>query len=153
MTPMEDKAVYEMLALGELRRATANAAQVAMEERLLATDMAVEEVIVLPRVGDLLAALGAENFAGKAHLVLFGMHLDRGELIEAELNLDMAAATGLPTLYGYRDLAETYLAMGRDADGLRAVKKDLHVKHPWVGQAWERLVEVTHDATKAIWVW
>jgi hypothetical protein len=90
---------------------------------------------------------------GRAHNMMFGPHLDRGELIEAELNLDMAAATGMETLYGYRDLAETYLAMGREADGLRAVKKDLRINHPWVGRACERLVEMTHDAMKAIWVW
>jgi hypothetical protein len=152
-TPQEDKAVYEMLALRELRRATAGAAGVRLDERLLATDMAMEEVIVVPRVGDLLAALGAANFAGKAHLVMFGLHLDRGELIEGELNLDMAAATGMETLYGYRDLAEAYLAMGREADGLRAVKKDLRINHPWVGGACQRLAEMTHDAAKAMWVW
>jgi hypothetical protein len=152
-TPLEDKAVYEMLALAELRRATANAAQVRLDERLLGIDTAIEEVIVVPRVGDLLTALGADNFAGKAHHLLFGLHLDRGELIAAELNLDMAAATGLTTLYGYRDLAEAYLTMGRDADGLRAVQKDLRINHPWVGQACERLVGLTQAATRTMWVW
>jgi hypothetical protein len=152
-TPQEDKAVYEMLALTELRRATANAAQVQLDERLLGPDMAMEEVIVVPRVGDLLAALGADNFAGRAHHLLFGLHLNRGELIEAELNLDMAAATGLATLYGYRDLAETYLAMDREADALRAAKKDLRNNHPWVGEVCERLAQMTHAVTKEMWVW
>jgi tetratricopeptide (TPR) repeat protein len=149
-TPMEDKAVYEMLALGELRRATT---QVQLDERLMGPDMAIEEVIVVPRVGDLLTALGADNFAGKAHHLLFGLQLNRGELIEAELNLDMAAATGVATLHGYRDLAETYLAMDREADALRAAKKDLRNNHPWVGQLCEQLAEITHAATKEMWVW
>jgi hypothetical protein len=152
-TPQEDKAIYEMLALRELQRATAGAAGVRLDERLMATDMAMEEVIVVPRVGDLLAALGATNFAGKAHHVLFGLHLDRGELIEAELNLDMAAVTGMATLYGYRDLAEAYLAAGRDADGFRAVKKDVRINYPWIGRACERLAEMTHETTKGMWVW
>jgi hypothetical protein len=152
-TPQEDKALYEMLALRELQRATAGAAGVRLDERLMATEMAMEEVIVVPRVGDLLAALGATNFAGKAHHVLFGMHLDRGDLIEAELNLDMAAATGMATLYGYRDLAEAYLAAGRDADGFRAVKKDVRINYPWIGRACERLAEMTHETTKGMWVW
>jgi hypothetical protein len=152
-TPQEDRAVYEMLALRELRRATVNATQVQLDERLMGADMAIEEVIVVPRVGDLLTALGADNFAGKAHHVLYGLHLNRGELIEAELNLDMAAATGVATLYGYRDLAETYLAMDREADALRAAKKDLRNNHPWVGEVYERLAEMTHAAAKEMWVW
>lgn len=152
-TPQEDKAVYEMLALGELRRAAAGATGLRLDERLLATDMAMEEVIVVPCVGDLLAALGATNFAGKAHHVLFGLHMDRGELIEAELNLDMAAATGMAALYGYRDLAEAYLTMGRDADGLRAAKKDVRINYPWIGRACERLAEMTHRTTRGMWVW
>jgi tetratricopeptide (TPR) repeat protein len=152
-TPQEDKAVYELLALAELRRATTEAADVRLDERLMATEMAMEEVIVIPRVGDLLAALGATNFAGKAHHMLFGLHLDRGELIEAELNLDMAAATGMATLYGYRDLAEVYLAVGREVDGARAVRKELRLNHPWVGEACERLAEMTHTAARAVWVW
>jgi hypothetical protein len=152
-TPWEDKAVYEMLALAELKRAAAGAGEVQLDERLVTTNMAMDEEIVVPRVGDLLAALGATNFAGKAHHILFGLHLDRGELIEAELNLDMAAATGMATLYGYRDLAEAYLAMGRDADGLRALKKDVRVNYPWIGRACERLAEMTQDAKTGMWLW
>ena len=152
-TPQENKAVYEMLAMTELRKAVAGADAVQLDERLLGADEAVEEAFVVPRVGDLLTALGADNFAGKACMMLFGLHLDRGELIEAELNLDMAAATGMPTLYGYRDLAETYLTMGREADGLRTAKKDLRVNYPWLGQACKQLAEMTHDAARAMWVW
>jgi tetratricopeptide (TPR) repeat protein len=152
-TPQEDKAVYEMLAMVELRKAAAQAVMVQPDERLLMGDAAMEEVIVVPRVGDLLAALGATNFPGKAHLTMFGLHLDRGELIEGELNLDMAAATGMATLYGYRDLAETYLAMGRELDAARAVRKDVRTNHAWIGRAYERLADLTGAAAKAAWVW
>jgi tetratricopeptide (TPR) repeat protein len=152
-TPQETKAVYEMLALAELRRATTRGAEVRLDERLLATEMAVEEAIIVPRVGDLLAALGATNFAGRAHLLMFGLHLDRCELIEAELNLDMAAATGMATLDGYRDLAETYLTVGREVDAARAARKDLWANYPWVEQACERFANLTEAAVKAGWVW
>ena len=152
-TPAEDKAVYDMLALNELRKAAIRGPGVRLEERLLEIDATIEEQIVVPCVDDLLTALGADNFAGKAHHLLFGLHLDRAELVEAEQNLDMAAATGLATLDGYRDLAETYLAMRREADGLRAIKKDLRLNHPWIRRVCERLVELTNDGANEMWVW
>jgi tetratricopeptide (TPR) repeat protein len=108
---------------------------------------------VVPRVGDLLVALEADNFVGKAHHLLYALHLDRRELIQAELNLDMAGATGLATLYGYQDLADAYLADERYVDAKRALRKDLQANHGWVGRAYDRLAVTAYDAARNVWVW
>jgi hypothetical protein len=79
--------------------------------------------------------------------------LDQGRLIEAEVNLDAAAATGLATLYGYRDLAENYVELDQHADAVRVLNKELQINHPEVLRAWDRLEEMTKAAVKGIWVW
>jgi tetratricopeptide (TPR) repeat protein len=152
-TPMEDKAVLEMLARVELEMAIAKAGEVRLDHPLLMLEPGEEEAVVIPRVGDLLVALGADNFVGKAHHLLYGLCLDRGELVTAEIHLDQAAATGIATLYGYQDLATTYLAMERHADALRAARKDLRLNHPWVAGAWGRLEDLTYATVKGMWVW
>ena len=152
-TPMEDKGVYEMLARVELEMAIAKAGEVRLDQPLLMLEPGEEEAVVIPRVGDLLVALGADNFVGKAHHLLYGICLDRAELVTAEVHLDSAAATGVATLYGYQDLGETYLALDRPADALRAARKDLEINHPEVGETWNRLNEMTYATVKGMWVW
>lgn len=152
-TPMEDKAVLEMIARTELEMAIIKAGEVRLDQPLLMLEPGEEEAVVIPRVGDLLVALGADNFVGKAHHLLFGICLDRAELVTAEVHLDAAAATGVATLYGYQDLGETYLALDRPADALRAARKDLEINHPWVGETWNRLNEMTYATVKGMWVW
>jgi tetratricopeptide (TPR) repeat protein len=152
-TPLEDKALYQLLAMVELRHAIAEADEIRLDERLLVADPQVEEVVILPRVGDLLKALGAENFAGKAHHVLFGLHLDQGELASAEFHLERAAATGLAVLYGYRDLAAAYLDQGQNADAIRLALKDLDINQPWLGKLSGRLTETVQAISDKIWVW
>ena len=149
--PMEDKAMYEMLAMNELRHAIARATDVRLDERLLETDVLMEETVDAPQVRDLLASLGADNFVGKAHHLLFALHLERGELVEAELNLDAAAATGLATLYGYQDLAETYLQTNRQVDAIRVLNKDLEANHAGVLRAYEWIAQMMK--TNVAWVW
>lgn len=152
-TPQEDKAMYEGMALAELRDAIAYANDLWIDERLVTTNLRTEEMVIMPHVGDLLAALGAENYVGKAHHTLFGLLMDRGELVVAETHLDAAADTGIATLYGYEDLATTYLAEDRPADALRVLRKDLALNHAWVGRAWHQLDDATHAAAKGTWVW
>jgi hypothetical protein len=151
-TPQE-RGTFETMAMQELQQATMWAGTIRLDERLIHTDAEIEETVIVPRVGDLLVALQADNFVGKAHHLLFALHLDRRELIEAELNLDMAAATGLQTLYGYQDLAEAYLDADRQADGMRVLNKDLHTNHPWVGRACDRLADLTYGVARGMWVW
>ena len=102
-TPGEDKALYQMLAIGELEAAIVRASEVRLDERLIFIDSWIEDSMIVPTVGDLVAALGADNFVGKAHHVLFGLQLKRADLVVAEFHLDQAAATGIAVLYGYRD--------------------------------------------------
>ena len=152
-SPAEDNEEYEILAMIELRQAIAGARDIRLDEQLLANDQEIEEVVNMPRVADLLAALGADNFAGKAHNMLFGLLLERGELADAEFHLDRATDTGLAALYGYQDLATAYLDQGRRPDALRVAAKDLQVNHPWLRRLCERIAEMTPDTAKAICVW
>lgn len=152
-TPMEDKAVYEMIARTELEMAIIKAAEIRLDQPLLMLEPGEEEAVVIPRVGDLLVALGADNFVGKAHHLLFGLCFDRAELVTAEIHLDEAVATGIAPLYAYQDLGETYLAVERPADALRVAEKDIKANHPWARAAWDRLNEITYQTVKGMWVW
>lgn len=151
-SPTEDKTEQQMLAMAELRQAIARAGDIRLDDRLLAADQQMDEPANIPRVGDLLAALGADNFVGKAHNMLFGLLLERGELADAEFQLDRAAETGI-ALHGYQDLATAYLEQGRNADAVRVGAKDLQINHPWLRALCERMAEMTLDSAKAIWVW
>jgi hypothetical protein len=113
-SPMEDRSLYRLLAIRELETAIYQAGEVRVDEPLIHTDPLVEQDLIVPTVGNLIRALGAENFAGKAHHVLFGLRLDQGELAIAESHLDFAAARGVAALQGYRDLGEAYLLAGQN---------------------------------------
>lgn len=144
-TPVEDRLQWRMLAIVELQNAIVWSGEIQLDERLLTIDEQIEETVVVPRVSDLLAALRADNFVGKAHHLLFGLYLNGGNLSLAEFHLDQAAATGIAVLYGYRDLAATYLDEGRGSDVLRLARKDLDVNQPWIRPLCQRLAEATRE--------
>jgi len=152
-TPAEDQLEWRMLAIVELQNAIAWGGNVRLDERLLTIDEQIEETVVVPRVSDLLAALRADNFVGKAHHLLFGLYFDGGNLSVAEFHLDSAAATGVAVLYGYRDLAATYLDEGRTSDVLRLASKDLDVNQPWIRPLCRRLAESARAGAVSGWVW
>jgi tetratricopeptide (TPR) repeat protein len=152
--PADDRAVFEMLAIRELQDAIFRAAALRPDERLLPTDMNMEETFIVPCVADLLLAMGADNFVGKAHNQLFGLHLDRGELLAAELDLDAAVATGIAPLYGYQDLAEAYATANQPQFLTRLLRKDLEATEPRLVAACERLAQWTREAfTPGPWFW
>ena len=126
----------------ELNQAIATAHTIRLDQRLLAMDPRNEEAIVAPTVRDLLVALGAANFTGKAHHMLFALHLDAGDLADAEFHLDRTADTGLAVLYGYQDLGAAYLAVGDYAAQQRVAAKDLIAHCPWAAALVERLPEM-----------
>jgi tetratricopeptide (TPR) repeat protein len=152
-SPTGEKVEFQMLAIAELREAIARAGDIQLDEPLMATDQQIDEPVDVPRSGDLLAALGADNFVGKAHNVLFGLLLERGELADAEFHLDRATDTGIAALYGYQDLATAYLDQGCNAAAVRVAAKDLQVNHSSLLRLCERMAEMTQDTAKAIWVW
>ncbi len=125
------KEAYEMEAIRELHLAIELAPKVALDQPLIDAAWVVPDPyelampLMTPTVEDLLVALGADNFDGKAHNVLSYLHLDRGELNEAERHMDSAAGTGLTIVYGYSDLGERYEANGQYADAARAYLKAL----------------------------
>jgi hypothetical protein len=133
-TPIEDRAMYRMMAIRELELAIARAHEIRPDERLIVDEPKVELDLLVPTVGDLIKALNAENFVGKAHHTLFGLGLDEGELAVAEYHLECAVETGIAPLYGYRDLAEAYLRAGENNTAVRLGMKDLELKCPGAGE-------------------
>lgn len=85
----------------------------------------LEMPMMTPTVADLLRALGAENYVGRAHNVLGDMYLDRDSLEQAEEHMDSAAESGIDKELGYRDLARKYRILGREFDARRAILKAL----------------------------
>jgi len=152
-TPMEDRALYRMLAIDELQIAITRAGDIRLDERLLAIDPQYEYAMIVPMAGQLTAALGADDFVGKAHNVLFGLHLKQGDLRAAEDHLDRAVATGIAPLYGYRDLAMAYQDEGQAGDAMRAMGKDFQANHPEARQFIDWIYGLRHDATQETWIW
>lgn len=152
-SPREDKAMYEAAAIAELRFAIARAHEFRLDEPLIVTDMQIEEAVFVPRAADLLAALGADNFSGKAHHTLFGVQLKYGELDAAEYHLGQAAQSGIAVLYGYRDLAEAYVVQERTTDAMRALGKDLEVQFPWAAPMCRRWFGVAEELRIVNWLW
>jgi hypothetical protein len=129
---------YQLEARQELLMAIARADMVWLDERLVTGDR-VEQEMVVPRVGDVLVALGADNFVGQAHHLLFGVELDLGATMAAEEHLDRAVATGIAPLLGYEELAEAYLEQDQPADALRATRKDIAANYPQLWQAGQEM--------------
>lgn len=123
------KAMYEWVAMAEFNRALKLAHHVALDHPLLASavvqghPLAATQTDLPPTVGDLLVALGADNFAGKAHNTLGSMLVSRGALESAEQHLDDAAATGLTIVHGYADLGAAFEDEGQHSDAVRAFMK------------------------------
>jgi hypothetical protein len=144
--------VMRVLARRQLTLAIAQAPEVMLDERLVVGETNFEETVIVPRVGDLLVALGADNFVGKAHHLLFGLEMDRGELRQAEEHLDLAAATGVAPLFGYADLAEAYTVQEQPADALRAMRKDLAANYPLLWEAGQEMKEAMNRVWEG-WDW
>jgi tetratricopeptide (TPR) repeat protein len=143
----ELRGTQQLLARQQLELAVANAHTLQLDERLVVGPGGMEEVVVVPRVGDLLVALGADKFVPQAHQLLFGLALDRGELDEAETQLDRAVGLGMTPLYGYEDLAQAYLAQGRETDAARMAQKDIRANYPELWKAGEE----TRAALDRLW--
>jgi hypothetical protein len=151
LTPGQDRAVYCLLAIAELEMAIHGARDVRPEQPLVFVDPLVEQDLIVPTAGDLMAALGADNFVGKAHHALFGLRLDQGELVVAEYHLNAAANTGIAVLRGYQDLAERYLVAGENRQAIRLAMKDIEWNRPELA----RLIRWLSAMEKPVasWVW
>jgi tetratricopeptide (TPR) repeat protein len=73
-----------------------------------------------PTVGELLTAIGADNFVGKAHNMLGPLYLDEGLLTKAESHMDSAVDLGMHVQNGYSELARRYDDVGQHGDAFRA---------------------------------
>ncbi len=100
-------------------------------EPLYRTPMPLEP----PTVSDLLAAVGADDFEGKAHNLLAPLYLGRGLLQQAEEHMDAAVALDMNVLDGYGKLADRYEARGQYGDAFRANLKAIGGADGIVGPA------------------
>jgi len=116
--------LQELAATGALERAIEYAPRLDLNQPLLPAEWPLESRL-LPNVGDLLQALGAEHFLPTAHLTLAQMFLERSNLDVAEEHLDAARLLGAQVVFGYSDLAAGYEDSGRPADAVRAEVKAL----------------------------
>jgi tetratricopeptide (TPR) repeat protein len=144
--------VLRVLARRQLEMAIVRAGEIRLDERLVMGEPGIEEEFVVPRVGDLLVALEANNFVGKAHHLLFGIEMDRGQLRQAEEHLDQAVATGIAPLFGYGDLTEGYLALEQRADALRVTQKDMAANYPLLWEAGQEMKAALEQVWES-WVW
>ena len=132
----EQRAMLELAAIMEFRDAIEWADEVNLDIELMPDPQAAN---LGPLVTDLMTALGADNFVGKAHHVLGDLLLRRGALTEAEQHIDAAVAAGLPALFGYEDLGLLYELQGRRADVLRAYGKNFQQHCEPYLQQWKEL--------------
>ncbi|MFO0898630.1 MAG: hypothetical protein U0836_14500 [Pirellulales bacterium] len=116
--------LQELAATGALERAIEYAPRLDRNQPLLPAEWPLESRL-LPNVGDLLQALGAQHFLPTAHLTLAQMFLERSNLELAEVHLDAARMLGSQVVFGYRDLASGYASAGRHADAVRSGFKAL----------------------------
>jgi tetratricopeptide (TPR) repeat protein len=116
------RSMYLLAARSELERAIELAPTVRLDEPL--TPEAWYTTMALgPTVGDLLLAMGAENFAAKAHNLLAPMLLENGLLEAAETHLDAAVRGGMYVGFGYVDLIGEYEDRGHYLDAARVCAK------------------------------
>jgi tetratricopeptide (TPR) repeat protein len=121
--PALTKSMYQLAARMEFEQAIEEAWSVYFEMPL--GDPTVPTVATDPTVRDLLRALGAEDFEGKAHHQLSYLLLERGSGQEAEQHLDAAAEMGQRIVYGYQDLGAFYEGEHQHLDAFRAYAKAL----------------------------
>jgi tetratricopeptide (TPR) repeat protein len=116
------RSMYLLAARNELERAIELAPMVRLDEPL--TPDAWETTMALgPTVGDLLLAMGAEDFAARAHNLLGPILLENGALEAAEIHLDAAVRGGMYVGFGYVDLLDGYEERGRYLDAARVCAK------------------------------
>ena len=118
------KSMYELAATMDFEKAIdlARTFRFLNGEAILPDQLGTKAALE-PTVGDLLIALEAEKFVGKAHLALGNLFLERDALELAELHLDAAVQEGINVVLGYRLLGEAYGARGQDTDATRAFLK------------------------------
>jgi tetratricopeptide (TPR) repeat protein len=119
--------MYQLAAIAELEKTLELAPYLQRDQMLIAPEWGDMESQAIPRlpaiVDDVLRAIGADNFEGKAHNMLGELSLQRDWLAKAEFHMDAAAQSGLSIVYGYEDLADRYEAEGQYLDAFRACLK------------------------------
>lgn len=138
LVPPRTRSFYELAATQAFEQALESRSGVQWDEPLVPHEFAGMSVLE-PTVRDLLAALGADLWEGKAHNALSYLYLERGALEVSENHMDRAVEEGLAVVYGYRDLGNEYQARGQHADAARAYLKAARFHSDKMGTTWDAL--------------
>jgi tetratricopeptide (TPR) repeat protein len=117
------RGMYELVAMQEFEAAIENAAHIDRAMTLALPDHRAVPTVAPVTVIDLMRALQCEKFEAQAHNILGAMYLDRGALDQAEVHMDAAYDGGANVVFGFRDLAQQYEALGRNGDAARVYLK------------------------------
>lgn len=126
------KSRLELEAINELELAIDKASRIHPHEPLvpirwvMTTPYPMRQPAIPPTIGDLLNALNADNFKGKAHGLLVYLYLDHDRPEEAEYHVVHAGSHGIRVPYGYRLVGELYEQQGRSTDAYRTRLKAMH---------------------------
>lgn len=118
------RSMFRMVAAVELERAIERSGELEVELPLIPSSWTAEPALV-PTVRDVLVALGAERYVGRAHYTLGSLMAERGQPELAEGHLDAARHEGVRVLLGYEEVARLYEGTGRHFEAARAQAKQL----------------------------
>jgi tetratricopeptide (TPR) repeat protein len=146
LTPVvpNTRRMYEQAAIQELELTVTLASTWELEQPLVPADWPTNAA-VLPTVRDLLEAIGADRFDGKAHHMLSYLYLDRERLEHAEEHLDAAVRAGIQILFGYSDLGKKYVDGNRPRDATRAYAKAI-IHSPATALPAKKMIESLRDS-------
>jgi tetratricopeptide (TPR) repeat protein len=143
------RSMFKLAAINELQAAITHGEDIHAGTLLVPPESSTEAAL-LPTVGDLLAAVEATRFQGKAHNMLSALYLENGQAEAAEQHLDAAYDAGITIVFGYTDLGELYQARGKHSDAARAFAKAI-ARQPGAARSAIRTLENVRDALHPIW--
>ena len=148
------KSRLELEAINELELAIDKASLVHPHEPLvpirwvMTTPYPMRQPTIPPTVGDLLIAVAADNFTGKAHGLLVYLYLDHDRPEEAEYHVTHAGSHGIRVPYGYRLVGELYEQQGRSTDAYRTRLKAMHGEGKLATPAGMNLQDLLHPSDR-----
>jgi hypothetical protein len=150
-TPMVERAVYEMMAIADFQEAIEREDVVDPADALVPFPVLNGQRTGGPCVGELLAAIGGEQFVGHSHRLLYRLHLRRQEFTDAEQQLDQAVQVGVAAFDDHRTLVAAMIEAGDQTAAVRVLGKDMRLHYPWIYDGCQRLRNWMQGAEP--WVW
>lgn len=150
-TPMVRRAVYEVMAIADLQEAIERAGVVDPGEPLVVLPGVDRDRIAAPSVGELLTAIGGDDFVGQAHRLLYRLHMRRQEWSDAERQLDRAAEAGAAQADDHRNLAAALIEAGERSSATGVLAKDVKLNYPGIYQGCQEVWQWMEG--REPWLW